>query len=779
MPPRSSWRAWHSAIGHETNSRRHKLCGCFHFLFLPAGSWRISEEFEDGWEEGDGRTREKGSRGRSQGTPIMNAIAKLHLNGHITVPFNKLKLDPRNVRRLKVTEQIGNLAQSIGQLGLIQSLSVRAETSDEGRPTGFYLVQAGGRRYRALELLVSQKRLPKTAPVPCLLAETGLAEETSLAENEHRMPLHPADQYRAFQAMRVQGRSIEDIAAAFLTTPETVKQRLRLATVSPTVFAAYEADEMQLDQLMAFTVTDDHDRQDQVWQMLQQQQGHSRYPGRIRSALMEKTVRVTDRRFQFIGADAYVSAGGIVSRDLFEADDGGWAENVVLLEQMVGAKLAAAAEQVKAEGWKWTEHAISFPYNHTAGMRRVHGSTTLTAEEQDAAAALEEQIANLVADFDEAKDLPDEIDAAVAALEEQLEQYQRRRPAFTPEEMAIAGCVISLDQDGEMIISAGWVRPEDDPLLDRHEAEAPSPTETSLVARGPSNTGEAAEGAASGQPAKPGDQNPEADTDEGDGISERLRAELTATRTVALRDAVGSNPRVAMTAMLYQLVCGEFRVSQAMDCLDVRVIPARLNVTADDLAETTAARNIEERRQFWLSQMPRDAEMLWQWIDGLSLDQQMALMAHCVGLGVNAQFEKVSIYGPVSPRTIERRIAEADHLAQLTNLDMAEQGWTATPANYLGRVSKRQILAAVREGKSERHAQMIEHLKKGDMAAEAERLLKGTGWVPEQLRTPPTVPTSGDAGAGPAEDLPDFLVADTTTETVEETEETDPSGDQL
>ncbi len=53
-------------------------------------------------------------------------------------------------------------------------------------------IPAGGRRYRALELLVKQKRLAKNAPVPCVIREGGLAEEDSLAENIQRAPLHPS-----------------------------------------------------------------------------------------------------------------------------------------------------------------------------------------------------------------------------------------------------------------------------------------------------------------------------------------------------------------------------------------------------------------------------------------------------------------------------------------------------------------------------------------------------------------------------------------------------------
>jgi ParB family chromosome partitioning protein len=40
----------------------------------------------------------------------------------------------------------------------------------------------------------------------------------------------------------------------------------------------------------------------------------------------------------------------------------------------------------------------------------------------------------------------------------------------------------------------------------------------------------------------------------------------------------------------------------------------------------------------------------------------------------------------------------------------------------------------VREAKGEGTAQLLDHLKKGEMATEAERLLKGSGWLPEILR---------------------------------------------
>src|SRR3546814_8338677 len=96
----------------------------------------------------------------------------------------------------------------------------------------------------------------------------------------------------------------------------------------------------------------------------------------------------------------------------------------------------------------------------------------------------------------------------------------------------------------------------------------------------------------------------------------------------------------------------------------------------------------------------------------------------------------------------------ADALAQVVDLDMVAAGWTPTVESYLGRVTKPRILEAVRDGKGDREAQLIEHLKKGDMAKEAERLLAGSGWLPEPLRTATDQPVLIEPDGSEPEALP-------------------------
>jgi len=214
----------------------------------------------------------------------------------------------------------------------LQSLNVRPVLDAEGGETGMFEIPAGGRRYQALALLVKQKRLPKTALIPCVVrdpATSVLAEDDSLAENMQRVALHPLDQFRAFQTLRQKGQSDEEIAAAFFVSVNVVKQRLRLAAVSEKLLALYAEDGMTLEQLMAFTVTSDHGRQEQVWDAIQKSWSKEAY--QIRRMLTERAVRASDRRAAFVGIEAYEAAGGIVTRDLFAEDNGRWLETVGLL----------------------------------------------------------------------------------------------------------------------------------------------------------------------------------------------------------------------------------------------------------------------------------------------------------------------------------------------------------------------------------------------------------------------------------------------------------------
>jgi ParB family chromosome partitioning protein len=644
------------------------------------------------------------------------ASPKLALSASRDIPFNQLVLSQANVRRIKAGVAVEELAEDIARRTLLQSLTVRPVLDEGGAETGMYEIPAGGRRYRALELLVMKKRLARTAPIPCIVRTDGIPEEDSLAENVQRAPLHPLDQFRAFLALREKGQSEEDIAAAFFVSVNVVHQRLRLAAVSPKLLDVHAEDGMTLEQLMAFTVNPDHERQEQAWDALQR--SHSKEPYQIRRLLTEGAVRASDKRAQFVGLEAYVEDGGTILRDLFEPDDGGWLQEPVLLEKLVAEKLEREAEAIRREGWKWVEVAPEFPYGHTYGLRRLSGTEVpISDEEQAAHDALQAEFDQLEEKYAEAEEMPEEIDKRLGEIETALAAFEERSVVYEPADITLAGAFVSIDSAGVLRVERGYVRPEDEPPVAAADVnrEDDGSDPKMMTSSGSDDVD---------------DESAVREPDEDDGVrplSDRLMTELTAHRTVALREAVANDPDVAFLATLHVLCLKLFYRYGLDSCLEIEPKSVMFG-HAPGLADTPAAKAIEARHDTWAAQLPKEPGELWDVLAGFDSDSRQALFAHCVASTINA------VYQAYDRRP--KAIAHASRLAEAVKLDMAAAGWRPTVDAYLNRVSKARILDAVREAKGDAAAERIAHFKKVEMAKAAEDLLAGTAWVPEPLRTP-------------------------------------------
>jgi ParB family chromosome partitioning protein len=697
---------------------------------------------------------------------------KITLSPSRDIPFNKLVLSQSNVRRIKAGVSIEQLAESIAERTLLQSLNVRAVLDAEGRETGMFEVPAGGRRYRALELLVKQKRMAKTQPVPCVVRDGGSALDDSLAENDQRVGLHPLDQFRAFQALREGGMGEEEIAARHFVTVAIVKQRLRLAAISPVLLEVYAAEGMTLEQLMAFSVTTDHARQQEVWDQVSRSGGDTPY--QIRRQLTEQTVRAFDRRAQFVGLAAYEAAGGVVLRDMFEGDDGGWLQDVALLDRLVAEKLKTEAEQVGAEGWKWISAAVDFPFGHTKGMRELDGEPAeLTADEQAAIETLRAEQSRLEAQCGEADELPDDIDQRLGEIEAALQSFDERPMIFDAAEMARAGAFVSIDSEGRLRVARGFVRPEDESVVTSDE---PGTEACHDIDDGP--------GVADIEGGVPspkiivghGEQErPDEDAEDVERpLSDRLISELSAYRTLALCDALGREPSVAFQAVLHSFVLATFYpFGSPLNCLEISLRTPSIPAQPPGLQDSIPAKAIAARQASWKAKLPVSDKDLWATLTAMDGAAQAELFAHCAAQAVNAIVEPVNRVheGRLSAPAVRGRLEQADRLSRAVGLDMVSAGWKPTADNYLGRVTKHRILQTVREAKGEASAQLIAHLKKPDMAREAERLLEGSCWLPEPLRGAQAEVTPG-AERADAESLPAFLSEDEeATEGADEVEE--------
>ena len=665
----------------------------------------------------------------------------LSLSASRDIPLDRLVLSQSNVRQVKAGVSIEELAEDIARRTLLQSLTVRPVLDDAGVEIGFFEIPAGGRRLRALQLLVGQKRLAPDAPIPCVIRTEGLAEEDSLAENIQRAPLHPLDQFRAFQTLREKGKSEEEIAAAFFVSVNVVRQRLKLVAVAPALLDLYAEDEFTLDQLMAFTVNPDHQRQVEVWEALKR--GYNREPYHIRRMLTEGAIRASDKRARFIGVDAYEAAGGTVLRDLFAEDGHGWLQDAALVNRLVAEKLEAEATTIKAEGWKWIEAATDFSYGYSYDLRRIEGERApLTDAEQQAGDALKAEFDALQEQYEGAEELPEEADKRLGELEAAIEAIDERPFDYPPEDIARAGVFVSIDPSGALRIERGFLRPEDEPTVE----DASSPDDDS-IANGPGAESDS-ESPTDGDPT---DDDAEED-DEAHAIPDRLMIELTEWRTLALRDAVARDPDVAFLAALHAMCLDLFYAQSAPRCASICLRQVPLRSGAAGLADSIAAASIDARHQAFADKLPEQPADLWQVLATMEEETRLALVAHCVGLSIDA------VYKPYD-RRYDANI-EADCIARAIALDLRAAGWTPTADGYFGRVTKAQILEAVREARGAEAADCLAGLKKADMAKAAEDLLAPTVWVPAVFRIADEVSSNDAATADAIAPLAEECVVD-------------------
>src|SRR5206468_5362574 len=86
---------------------------------------------------------------------------------------------------------------------------------------------------------------------------------------------------------------------------------------------------------------------------------------------------------------------------------------------------------------------------HDHGFRRLEGTPPdLTPEEQASLNTLQAEYDALQAKYEDADELPDEVDARLGELEEALEAFANRPDVFKPAEIVHAGAFVSIDGEG-------------------------------------------------------------------------------------------------------------------------------------------------------------------------------------------------------------------------------------------------------------------------------------------------------------------------------------------
>ena len=411
-------------------------------------------------------------------------------HGITHVPLSALKPAETNVRAVPAGDDaFEKLKASIRAHGLIQNLCVRPLGNGAN---GSYGVIGGLRRLAALKALAEDGDIGTDTPVPCRIAGSDDDDtELSLAENELRVAMHPADQVVAFRRLADEGLTAAEIGARFGMATTTVEQRLRLGGLAPEIIAAAREDRVNLEQMKAFAGTADQGRQRALWERLKDQPAVP-HAGYIQRELANGWYSAGSTCAKIVGLRAYQEAGGTVERDLFAADDerGITLTDTALLEGLCMERLEARAAELRKEGWKWAESRLDGRIEATDGYGRVRGEAAEpTAEQRAESVRINTRLEEIRQEFEahpEWNDFQGEDDTHPAfelvAETEQLEDDDRRlmyetsmRRSYPAEMKALAGCIVSIGYSG-IEVTEGLVREEDTEavkaLVDKLEQEA-------------------------------------------------------------------------------------------------------------------------------------------------------------------------------------------------------------------------------------------------------------------------------------------------------------------
>jgi ParB family chromosome partitioning protein len=640
-----------------------------------------------------------------------------HTNESILVKVSDLVPSPFNVRRHSHAS-IEELAALIDSQGLLHAPTVHEHFTGRGKLRRLaFGVSAGERRRRALRLLQERGRLPGDFEVACKLIPIERAREVSVAENSGREPMHPADEFEAFKALVDEGKGIEDVAVAFGVSLLTVQRRLKLAAVSPKLLALYREDDgkINLDQLMALAISDDHGAQERVWFEAHE---WDRTPAALRRRLTAGEVEAAGNALvRFVGVEAYEAAGGVVRRDLFDDEQGRFLSDPDLLTRLAGEKLEGIAASVRGEGWGWVEARIELD---SMALRQFapceHTVRKPTADEKAELAALAQREAELEQESDalEAADAWNGPDAERIGLEGDDIEARRRAihdglKVWPAAVKARAGVIVTINREGDATVIRGLLREVDRKALEVAQRKA---------CKDDTRTGDA--------------ENSEAHSESGpstptmNGFSEALTRRLAAHRTAALQAMLIGNVQVAVAALTHTLMRRAFvddygAERPAMQITATASAHALLSV-ADDLKGSRAFQATEDAKAHWRERLPEARSEWFGWLVGLPQGDLLDLLGLCAALTVNALPSVNAAHDSAA-------------IAQAVGLDMAEW-WEPTAEGFLNHVSKAQIVQALREAGPHLARDGVESMKKDVLVSTATGRLRGTRWLPALLRRP-------------------------------------------
>ncbi|MEZ8084199.1 ParB/RepB/Spo0J family partition protein, partial [Enterovibrio norvegicus] len=569
-------------------------------------------------------------------SPLAHESSPKNDSSIVMMPVCELTMSNVNVRKSKASKADDeSLQASILAHGIIQNLV--ALPCDNG----LYPIVSGGRRLTQLNALVEAERIDSGFLVPVkVLSESEAkfyATEISLTENVTRAAMHPVDEFEAYSKMIKDGATVEAVAQRFGKTQLYVRQRMKLAAIESVILDAFREGDVSFERVMLFTIASP-ERQIEVWEQVKNNSWYN--DNQVRNMLKETALEPSSALVKLVGQEAYEKEGGIVTTDLFS--DKVYFEDRSLMESLATAKIQLEADKLTANGWMWTNIILTRSYDESRGYLE------LTANKG---------------------------------------QYKKT-------EKALAGCILTLDYKGEIIVIKGLVAKSERKALKSLQAEA--------TKKGADKNKGSAEG----------------DSSEGSDVealessySAALTDDLKAHQLVLSKVALIDNPAIALDALYYSL-CVEMFVSRhhgtpiAVDISDTHLEP-----TKGEFERNQALNEIEKRKKgLNLSWLEEDTPIKrYEAFCQLSREEKDVLLAFVSAMSFKAPFNQKDLASKVRSKI---------------SIDGAKY-WRPDTDSFLKRIDKNALIEIARPVMSDAWLKSTEKFTKGDLVKQLDDWLNG------------------------------------------------------
>jgi ParB family chromosome partitioning protein len=660
-----------------------------------------------------------------------------------SVKLAKLRLSASNVRTAPdETLQIEPFAADLEARGVLQNLLV----TPVSRPRGMFEVFDGGRRWRALNLLVARGVIdPEKYDVPVRIMKGDDAEltETSLAVSFQHMKLSPAEECRAFQHFLNGSTDIDGVAKRFGVTRRFIEGRLRLADLAEPIFAKLASGDLTLDMAKAYASTASHEAQLRVWTTYGSMTHYN--ADAIRRVIATDMMRANDPVALLVGVEAYEAAGGVVDRDLFSNAGERWLHPDVARTLAAAIMEAEAARIGEERGLAWIRPIAGHStWDAARDLHRISlPEQPMTTAEVERAGQIEKRMVEL---HDEMQN--DELtDEAFTALEtendslaEELEALERR-PSFLPPELAPrVGAFLTLSQSGTMVLDETYY--SETPI--RVTVVEPEPVDGDVEGgQGDDNGDDGDDGdATSDRPTQAptfrieegattpttGNTDKVVDSDNaapgGKALSQVLSDQLAMQRRDVLGAALIASPGLALDYMLFAMVDGR-RGAASNDGTTIRADRPQDPILSNNMPGSRAGDYLAEVHDgldaSWTESY--DQVVRFEAFRALGDEVKSAWLAYIVATSLEAKIA----YGSNRQNPLHGR------LASILDIDVASW-WRPTSENFFDRVSKGSLISLLHEvggpALSSRHASE----KKPDVSASCQKLFGGDAIVEPEIR---------------------------------------------